>query len=155
EDTARRAVPRRPRHERTSAFLRSIALLSGSGRRNPISGVPGALVRCLTGVCVSTAPRAITPSVNGWNAEFLEAEYQRFRADPGSVPADLAAFFAGFELAEGRGGNADWGVRIAERGAGAVLPAPAAGSAGKFQSAVDNLIDAYRESGHMAARLDP
>ncbi len=103
---------------------------------------------------MTTSPRAIVPSVNGWNAEFLDAEYQRFRADPASVPADLAAFFHGFDLASaGAPGLPD------AAGAGRPLPdgrgsASTDGTA-RFQSAVDNLIDAYRESGHMAAKLDP
>jgi 2-oxoglutarate dehydrogenase E1 component len=106
---------------------------------------------------VTSAPRAIAPSVNGWNAEFLEAEYQRFRADPASVPADLAAFFRGFDLATAGL------VPIGGATAGAALSALPAGRPGergddataRFQSAVDNLIDAYRDSGHLAAKLDP
>jgi len=86
------------------------------------------------------APRSIIPSVNGWNAEFLDAEYQRFKADPAAVAPDMAAFFHGFDLA-------------------VALPAaqgvPGDDAAARFQSSVDNLIDAYRESGHMAAKLDP
>jgi len=109
---------------------------------------------------VTTSPRAIAPSVNSWNAEFLEAEYERFKADPGSVPPDLAAFFYGFELAANGGAPSI----AAFAGAATVapsLPAAAGGGGGlesstaQFQSSVDDLITAYRESGHLAARIDP
>ena len=36
------------------------------------------------------------------NAVYIEEMYERFQQDPASVPADWAAFFAGFELAGGR-----------------------------------------------------
>ncbi len=86
----------------------------------------------------SAAPRAVAPSVNGWHGDYLEGEYARFKADPASVPADTRAFFQGFDLAL----------------AGGAGPA-AAGAASPFQSAVDDLITAYREQGHLAAKLDP
>ena len=78
-------------------------------------------------------------SVNGWNAEFIDAEYARFLADPSSVPPDTRAFFQGFELAASKPGQ------ITE----------AAGDVSPFQSAVDDLIAAYRSLGHLAAKLDP
>jgi 2-oxoglutarate dehydrogenase complex dehydrogenase (E1) component-like enzyme len=92
---------------------------------------------------VSTAPRAIAPSVNGWNAEYLEAEYQRFRSDPASVTPDLAAFFHGFDLADGawRRSRDARHIGTASSGRGD------AGDSARFQWAVDNLIVAYRESG--------
>jgi 2-oxoglutarate dehydrogenase E1 component len=90
---------------------------------------------------VTTAPRAIPPSVNGWNAEFLEAEYERFRADPGSVPADLQSFFRGFDLAQSGGGPA-------------ALPPGSSGDV-RLAAGVERLIGAYRTFGHLIARLDP
>jgi 2-oxoglutarate dehydrogenase E1 component len=91
---------------------------------------------------VTTAPRAVTPSVNSWNAEYLEAQYAKFKSDPASVPADLHAFFRGFELGAGKGG--------------ATFSAASAGeNASSFQAAVDELIQAYRDWGHLSARLDP
>jgi 2-oxoglutarate dehydrogenase E1 component len=79
--------------------------------------------------------------VNSWNADFLEAEYRRFREDPGSVPGDMAAFFRGFDLA-------------LNGAAPAALPV-GGGPASGIRSAVEDLIHAYRTSGHLAARLDP
>ncbi|HYE60499.1 MAG TPA: 2-oxoglutarate dehydrogenase E1 component [Phycisphaerales bacterium] len=89
-------------------------------------------------------PRAVSPAVNGWNAEFLDAEYARFKADPGSVSPDLAAFFQGFDLALG----------------GSALRADVGGVAATsgdttFQRSVDSLVTAYRTRAHLAAKLDP
>jgi 2-oxoglutarate dehydrogenase E1 component len=64
------------------------------------------------------------------NSAYIEEMYARFRSDPGSVPADWAAFFAGVEF----GGAA-----------------PSGGKPGGAFS----LTLAYREVGHTAARIDP
>lgn len=86
-----------------------------------------------------TGPRGISQSVNSWNAEYLDGEYARFKADPASVPADLQSFFQGFDLAMADG---------AARG-------PSTGAPSEFQRRVDALIAAYRSRGHLAAQLDP
>ncbi len=83
--------------------------------------------------------KASSPSVNGWNPEFLEAQYQQFRRDPASLTSDMRAFFAGFELA----------------GAHARDQAGPSGEASAFQAAVGDLIEAYRATGHTAAKIDP
>ena len=69
------------------------------------------------------------------NASYIEEQHRRYLADPDSVSEDWAMFFAGFELA-GR------------------LPA---GPAQGFPAAagVFGLVMAYREFGHLIARLDP
>jgi 2-oxoglutarate dehydrogenase E1 component len=87
--------------------------------------------------------QSLTPSVNGWNADFLEAEYQRFRQAPESVSPDLRAFFQGFDLALA--------------GAGPKTPSDSAGTAavGSFEHAVWHLVHAYQELGHLCAALDP
>jgi 2-oxoglutarate dehydrogenase E1 component len=82
-------------------------------------------------------PRAVAPSVNSWSAEYLDAQYARFRADPSSVPADLAAFFQGFDLALAGGGPSGGGGDVS------------------FQRGVDALVAAYRAKGHLASKLDP
>ena len=33
-----------------------------------------------------------------WNAEFIESQYQRWKADPASVSRDWRFFFEGFDL---------------------------------------------------------
>jgi 2-oxoglutarate dehydrogenase E1 component len=76
-------------------------------------------------------------AVNAWSPEYLEAEYTRFKAEPANLPSDLRAFFQGFDLALA-GGNR-----------------PTAGVASPFQKAVDDLVHAYRDRGHLAARTDP
>lgn len=90
---------------------------------------------------MTAAPRAVTPSVNGWNAEYLDAEYRRFKRDSTAVPEDLRSFFQGFDLALA-GAAPPGGTGAMESGA-------------RFQSAVESLVDAYRRVGHFASRLDP
>jgi 2-oxoglutarate dehydrogenase E1 component len=68
------------------------------------------------------------------NASYIEAQYQRFQADPTSVPEDWALFFAGFDLAGRTPGPAG-----PERAAGGVF----------------GLVTAFREFGHLVAQLDP
>ncbi|MCC6676583.1 MAG: 2-oxoglutarate dehydrogenase E1 component [Phycisphaerales bacterium] len=90
---------------------------------------------------MTSAPRAIPPSLNGWNAEYIDSQYAVYQRDPGAVSPDLRSFFQGFELGRvpGPGG----------------IEAAAGGAASRFQSAVDDLISAYRQLGHLAARIDP
>jgi len=65
------------------------------------------------------------------NAAYIEEQYARYQRDPDSVGEEWALFFAGFDLA------------------GRQSPA-AGGAAGVF-----GLVHAYREVGHLVARLDP
>ncbi|MFG0283739.1 MAG: 2-oxoglutarate dehydrogenase E1 component [Phycisphaerales bacterium JB039] len=86
------------------------------------------------------APRPVRPSINAWNAGYLDDQYEQYRRDPRSVDPGLADFFRGFEL-------------------GRSAPGTGAGCAGcdeaTLQYRADALITAYRETGHLAARLDP
>jgi 2-oxoglutarate dehydrogenase E1 component len=91
------------------------------------------------GTTKSGAAGSTLPSVNGWQGDYLEGQYAAWKADPDSVTPDVRAFFQGFDL----GSN----------GQAACEPLP--GVASPFQSAVDELIEAYREQGHLAAKLDP
>ncbi|MFO0833150.1 MAG: 2-oxoglutarate dehydrogenase E1 component [Phycisphaerales bacterium] len=86
----------------------------------------------------SSSLRAAHPAVNAWNAEYLDSLYQQYLAEPTSVAEDMRQFFAGFDLAMAR-------------------PAGAAAVAGEppFQRAVQNLVSAYRDMGHLSARIDP
>lgn len=83
--------------------------------------------------------KAIEPSVNGWNADYLESQYQTFRKDPLLVSADMRQFFQGFDLAVTRGES----------------PALQAGGESPIYKGVANLVQAYRARGHMAAKLNP
>ncbi|MBX3363537.1 MAG: 2-oxoglutarate dehydrogenase E1 component [Phycisphaeraceae bacterium] len=89
---------------------------------------------------MTSAPRAVGSSVNGWNPEFLDEQYRLFRINPDALPADLRAFFQGFDLGASAPGGA---------AAGPV------GEASPFQAKVGDLIEAYRTVGHIAAKLDP
>ena len=88
---------------------------------------------------MSASPRSVPASVNGWNAEFLDDAYARYQKDPDSVTPSQRAFFQGFDLAAANGAGGD----------------RRAGVASQFQSAVADLIEAYRTVGHIAAKLDP
>ncbi|HVZ95037.1 MAG TPA: multifunctional oxoglutarate decarboxylase/oxoglutarate dehydrogenase thiamine pyrophosphate-binding subunit/dihydrolipoyllysine-residue succinyltransferase subunit [Phycisphaerales bacterium] len=97
-------------------------------------------------------PTPIRPAVNAWNAEYLEAQYEQYRVNPGAVASDLREFFSGFDL--GRAGGADSAARangaVVSGGAGAVT-----GEELRKAVGVATLIEAYRELGHTAAAIDP
>lgn len=82
-------------------------------------------------------------SINSWSAEYLDSLYEQYRADPESVPEDARTFFLGFDLA------------LSKEGEAALAAGPGAGGASPFQSGVDELINAYRECGHLCAQIDP
>ncbi len=81
-------------------------------------------------------------SYNGWNAEYIEAMYQRWSADHASVDEQWRRFFEGFELALA-------GNRPVAAEDGTVAAALTR------QAHIDDLIYAYRDIGHLAATLDP
>jgi 2-oxoglutarate dehydrogenase E1 component len=70
------------------------------------------------------------------NAEYIDQQHARWLAEPGSVPEEWALFFAGVDLGSRR-----------ETGA----PPPLARS----EAGVRSVVHAYREFGHLVARLDP
>jgi len=74
------------------------------------------------------------------NAEFLDSQYQRWRADAGSVSREWQLFFEGFEL--GVGGEDKAAGICDER---QVLR----------QARVGELIPRYRDVGHLLSCLDP
>jgi 2-oxoglutarate dehydrogenase E1 component len=73
-----------------------------------------------------------------WNADVIEAQYQRWRSDPSSVDESWRLFFEGFDLGQ--------------RQTPVALAAPSVDGTG--QGGIVRLIDAYREVGHLLARLD-
>ncbi|MDX2148774.1 MAG: 2-oxoglutarate dehydrogenase E1 component [Planctomycetota bacterium] len=108
---------------------------------------------------MTAAPRAIPPSVNGWNAAFVESEYERFQADPTSVAPDLRAFFQGFDLAHSRLDNAGTGGTGDTAGA-SVKSAPAGLASGGMASGglaslARDLVRAFRRFGHIESKIDP
>ncbi|MGE3108245.1 MAG: 2-oxoglutarate dehydrogenase E1 component [Phycisphaerales bacterium] len=88
---------------------------------------------------MNSTPRANKPSVNGWNAEYLEAQYASYKADPDAIAPDLASFFDGFDLAMSRTG-----------GGGTVNGDDLRVAVGTYA-----LIEAYRSRGHLEAAIDP
>ncbi|MCA9281938.1 MAG: 2-oxoglutarate dehydrogenase E1 component [Phycisphaerales bacterium] len=95
---------------------------------------------------MTSAPRAVRPSVNGWNSEYLDAQYQAWKRDPSGTPEDLAQFFRGFDLAYSNGAAA---------GAPGMVSGSTRASEDRAQSAVSSLIQHYRERGHLCAAIDP
>jgi 2-oxoglutarate dehydrogenase E1 component len=101
--------------------------------------------------------------VNRANADYIEALYERYLKDPRGVDETWQAFFAGFELAGGRGFE-----RI-PTSAAAAAPVDVAGDADLVPGAsmpsndprrprtlgIHNLVHSYRELGHAVATLDP
>ena len=75
-----------------------------------------------------------------WNADYIDAQYERWKSDPNSLSREWRFFFEGFELA-----------------AAGTIPAD-----GRFnedhlrrQARVQALIYRYRDIGHLMACLDP
>ncbi len=115
---------------------------------------------------MSLPPKAVSPSVNAWNAAYIDEAYQRYLRDPSSVSETDRAFFRGFELAREQGASVGGegfarqpGVPSGDDASPLNLPsAPAPDgvrAANAFQVAVDRLIESYRELGHIGAKLDP
>mgnify|MGYP005842966503 CR=1 FL=1 len=71
------------------------------------------------------------------NAQYIDGQYARWRADPEGVSAEWRAFFEGFEL----------GFRRLPGGLGA--------GGAELQAKAGALIARYRELGHLLACLDP
>ncbi|MEW6486778.1 MAG: 2-oxoglutarate dehydrogenase E1 component [Thermodesulfobacteriota bacterium] len=71
------------------------------------------------------------------NAQYIDDQYARWRADPEGVSAEWRAFFEGFELGSRR------------------LPGEGAAAGAELQAKADALIARYRELGHLLACLDP
>lgn len=90
---------------------------------------------------MSETLRTIDPALNGWNAEYIDAQYRAYLDDPSSVAADMRRFFQGYDLAASSGASA-----------------PAAGGASGnavTQARVWQLIERYREHAHHGSAIDP
>lgn len=75
-----------------------------------------------------------------WNADFIDAQYKLWKADPKNVSRDWHFFFEGFELA----------------GAAKIKSAAPEDQEGILQQArIQKLIYRYRDVGHLMACLDP
>jgi 2-oxoglutarate dehydrogenase E1 component len=122
---------------------------------------------------MSSAPQPSVPSINQWNADYLEDQYRVFLENPSSIDPELRAFFQGFDLAHagelrlfGDGSSpAQAGGTPPVSGATPSLPTGPirvtptvgrpAGQASHFEAIVDDFIGAYRDQGHLCAQIDP
>jgi len=95
-------------------------------------------------------------SVNGWNAAYVDEQYERWREDPQSVGPEWRTFFQGFELGAATAGEDEDGAEPGSRPVMAPVPAGAmARTAHTAQGRVDSLVYHYRDIGHLHADLDP
>jgi 2-oxoglutarate dehydrogenase E1 component len=75
------------------------------------------------------------------NADYIDSQYRRWKADPNSVSIDWQFFFKGFEFAGSKP---------------VALPAsPSNLDLAEKQAAVEGLIRRYRDLGHLLACMDP
>ena len=87
------------------------------------------------------------------NADYVEEQYRRYRADPSSVDESWALFFAGFEMAAGGNGAGPNGA--AAHAAHALPIHPTTGRGVEPVIGVFDLVHSYRELGHLVAHLNP
>ncbi len=88
--------------------------------------------------------------LTGGNAGYLEALYDRYRRDPGSVPAQWRAWFERLESTPERAAG------VAAGPGEATYPAAAGSAAASArQAAVSRLIQIWTNRGHLIARVDP
>ena len=76
----------------------------------------------------------------GWNADYIDVQFQLWKSDPRKVSRDWQIFFEGFSLAGAPGREA---IGVCDRNE--LL----------LQSRVAELIHRYRDLGHLLACLDP
>ena len=86
-------------------------------------------------------PPPMSPSVNGWNAAYIDDLYTQWTNDPDSVTEQWRSFFEGFDL----------GFRPPSKDGHTLEGSPTS----SFQESVDELVRRYRDVGHLAAKLDP
>ncbi|HUL58287.1 MAG TPA: 2-oxoglutarate dehydrogenase E1 component, partial [Anaeromyxobacteraceae bacterium] len=86
------------------------------------------------------------------NLAFVEMLYYDWRRDPTSVPEAWRRYFEGLPGTPDAAPAPESFPR--RRADGVARGAPAGGDAA-FQARVDRLVEAYREFGHLRARLDP
>jgi 2-oxoglutarate dehydrogenase E1 component len=86
------------------------------------------------------------------NLGFVEELYHSWAADPSSVSEPWQRYF---QALPGTPGTSPAPTRFAPRRAAGRGAATATAAAGDLQARVDRLVEAYREFGHLRARLDP
>ena len=96
----------------------------------------------------------------GSNASAVEAFYERFLADPASVPAKWREFFQSLGAIDEESRHAEVRARLRDAArkpavATSRVASPTQGVAGEKQAAVSRLIQVYSLRGHQVATLDP
>ena len=92
--------------------------------------------------------KTTVPGINAWSPDYIENQYEQWKANPASVDAQWQYFFQGFDLA-------------AAQGEGAAATTGATSTAGADAAFIDkngrvnSLVYHYRDVGHLAANLDP
>ncbi len=89
-----------------------------------------------------------TPSLNGWNAPYVEHLYEQWADDPASVDPQWHPYFEGFKLGAER-------MPDPTDDDGTVRPALADASSNRLQAQVDQLIERHRSLGHLSSHLNP
>ncbi|MEO6025383.1 MAG: 2-oxoglutarate dehydrogenase E1 component [Candidatus Binatia bacterium] len=94
------------------------------------------------------------------NADYVEEQYQRYRADPSSVDERWALFFAGFEMGTNGTGHGPSAAAAATNGHAEparhlVHPTTGRGPDAEPVAGVFDIIHSYRELGHLVAHLNP
>ena len=127
---------------------------------------------------MSSGPQPSVPSINQWNGEYLESQYRVYLDNPDALDPATVAFFRGFDLAHASelrlfgDGSANARAQASAPLSG-VVTSPAeptesagpikvtptmgrpAGQASHFEAIVDDFIGAYRDQGHLCAKIDP
>ena len=101
-------------------------------------------------------------ALSGGNGAFVEALYERYLADPASVPAEWQSYFRGLgagltpDIAHGPV-REDLARRAREPrlAAGARGPAAASSEQAEKQGSVSRMVQVYANRGHLVARIDP
>ncbi|MGD9209985.1 MAG: 2-oxoglutarate dehydrogenase E1 component, partial [Desulfobacteraceae bacterium] len=75
------------------------------------------------------------------NADYIDSQYRRWKANPDSVTTDWQFFFRGFELADTNQSSSETTSQDFNHA--------------KRQAAVECLIRRYRDLGHLLACMDP
>ncbi len=71
------------------------------------------------------------------NADFIDSQYEKWKADPNALPQDWQFFFKGFEMAGAHG------------------PVPEAADDAERRIRVAALVERYRDLGHLLSCMDP
>jgi 2-oxoglutarate dehydrogenase E1 component len=91
----------------------------------------------------------------GGNAEFLDALYEQYLRDPGSVEERWRSYFAQMGGPSGERAHEPLREAIAGRAAAGRAPAPADTAGNARQAAVSRLIQVWINRGHLIANIDP